>query len=87
MVRSNTQPDAIMQVKDKIYLRQNIQRITETDEMTGQEMTFYEYDEVVIVGYSLAFAEEYFDDIMTNPHNYDLWQINGVYQGDNPHGI
>lgn len=86
MVRSGTQPEAIMQVKDKIYLRDNIQEVTETDEMSGEEMTFYEYDEVVVEGYSFDYVETHFNDIMENPHNYDLWQINGVYQGDNPHG-
>lgn len=82
MVRSNTEPQVIQPVKDKIYLRNNIHTVTETDDMSGNEVTFYEYDEVVIIGYSTAFAEENFNDIMENPHNYRVWMINGKLQGE-----
>jgi len=82
MVRSNSSPTQVQPVKDKIYLRNNIQTVTETDEMSGEERTVYEYDEVVIIGYSVEFAEENFDDIMTNPRKYDVWMVNSKLQGE-----
>lgn len=86
MPRSNSEPTQIQSVKTKIYLRNNIQTITEQDEMSGEEVTFYEYDEVVVIGYSVEFVEEHFDDIMANPHNYKTWMINGKTQPGYRHG-
>ena len=76
MVRSNTQPQAIQAVKNLIYMRNNIQQVTETDEMTGQEMTFYEYDEILVQGYSTEFVTAKFDDIFANPDKYNVIRYN-----------
>lgn len=76
MVRSNTQPEAIMQVKDKIYLRQNIQEVTETDEL-GELRTFYEYDEIVVQGYSADFISNRITNIFEYPNKYNVIQQNG----------
>ena len=76
MVRSNTQPQAVQAVKNLIYMRNNIQQITETDEMIGQEMTFYEYDEILVQGYSVDFVTTKFDDIFANPDKYNVIRYN-----------
>lgn len=76
MVRSNTQPQAVQAVKDYIYLRNNIQEVTETDEMTQEEVTFYEYDEILVQGYSADFVTAKFDDIFANPDKYNVIRNN-----------
>jgi hypothetical protein len=65
-----------MQVKDKIYLRQNIQEVTEIDEL-GELRTFYEYDEIVVQGYSADFISNRISNIFTYPNKYNVIQQNG----------
>ena len=76
MVRSNQTPQLIEQVKNKTYIRTNIQQITETDEMTNESTTFYEYDEIIVQGYSQAFIASR-TDIFTNSTKYNVVRNNG----------
>ena len=76
MVRSNSSPTQIQPVKDKIYLRNNIQTVTEMDEMSGEEVTFFEYDEIIIAGYSVDFVTAKFTDIFANPDKYNVLRYN-----------
>jgi hypothetical protein len=67
MSRSGHNPEQILSVKDKLYLRNNINQITETDEMTNKESTFYEYDEIVVQGYTQDFISNRIQDVFNNP--------------------
>ena len=86
MVRSNSSPTQIQPVKDKIYLRNNIHTVTETDEMSGDEVTFYEYDEIVVQGYSADFISNRISDVFQYPNKYNVIQQNGK-SVKNPKGI
>src|SRR6056297_2148797 len=86
MIRSNSSPTQIQPVKDKIYLRNNIQTVTETDEMSGDEVTFYEYDEIVVQGYSADFISNRISDVFQYPNKYNVIQQNGK-SVKNPKGI
>ena len=78
MVGSNSTPNLIEQYGEYIYIRRNVTTILETEE---REECF-EYDEMLLKGYSIEFVEENKDDIFANPSNYNVIQINGVYTGD-----
>src|SRR6056297_3769609 len=86
MVRSNNEPTPIKLVKDKIYLRTNVQQVTETDEMSGEEVTFFEYDEIVVQGYSAGFISNRIDDIFQYPDKYNVVMQNGK-SVKNPKGV
>ena len=86
MVRSNSSPTQIQPVKDKIYLRNNIHTVTEMDEMSGDEVTFYEYDEIVVQGYSADFISNRISDVFQYPNKYNVIQQNGK-SVKNPKGI
>ena len=86
MIRSNSSPTQIQPVKDKIYLRNNIHTVTETDEMSGDEVTFYEYDEIVVQGYSADFISNRISDVFQYPNKYNVIQQNGK-SVKNPKGI
>lgn len=86
MVRSSTEPQPTMAVKDKIYLRDNIQQKTETDEISGETRTFYEYDEIVVQGYSADFINNRFGDVFTYPDKYNVVMQNGK-RVQNPKGV
>jgi len=86
MVRSNNEPTPIKLVKDKIYLRTNVQQVTETDEMSGEDITFYEYDEIVVQGYSVHFVTNRIDDIFQYPDKYNVVMQNGK-RNKNPKGV
>jgi len=77
MPRSNSEPTKIQSVKTKIYLRNNIQTITEQDEMSGEEVTFYEYDEIIVEGYSVDFISNRVSDVFQYPNKYNVIQQNG----------
>lgn len=86
MSRSGHNPEQILSVKDKLYLRNNINQITETDEMTNKESTFYEYDEIVVQGYTQDFISNRIQDVFNNPQKYNVIQSNGRTI-KNPKGI
>ena len=86
MPRSKHNPEQILQVKDKLYIRNNINQITETDEMTSEEITFYEYDEIVVQGYTQYFISNRIQDVFNNPQKYNVIQQNGK-SVKNPKGI
>lgn len=86
MVRSNSIPSPIQVVKDKIYIRQNIQEITETDEMSGESVTLYEYNEIIVQGYSAEFITNRIEDVFANPTKYNVILNNGIKE-KNPKGI
>ena len=75
MVESNSTPNLIEQYGEYIYIRRNVTTILETEKC-------FEYDEMLLKGYSIEFVEENKDDIFANPSNYNVIQINGVYTGD-----
>lgn len=77
MPRSKHNPEQILSVKDKLYIRNNINQITETDETTSEETTFYEYDEIVVQGYTQDFISNRIDDVFNNPQKYNVIQSNG----------
>lgn len=77
MVKSKTKPALVQQVKDKTYLRSNVQQVTETDEMSGEQVAFYEYNETIVQGYSEDFASEKFDDILNYPDKYNVVMRDG----------
>jgi hypothetical protein len=78
MVGSNSTPNLIEQYGEYIYIRRNVTTIPETEERDE----YFEYDEMLLKGYSIEFVEENKDDIFANPSNYNVIQINGVYTGD-----
>ena len=78
MVGSNSTPNLIEQYGEYIYIRRNVTTILETEEREEH----FEYDEMLLKGYSIEFVEENKDDIFANPSNYNVIQINGVYTGD-----
>ena len=79
MAQSNAIPERIKQYKNEIYITSNIVEHTKFDEMMEEEVTYYEYDYIMLKGYTQEFVEKYFDDIFTNPEKYNVVQLNSTF--------
>lgn len=72
-VHSNEIPTDIEQVGNKVYLRKNVEDFV-TEDFSG-----YQYDEILVEGYTFEFVTEHYEDIFMHPENYNVVQINGRY--------
>ena len=62
---SNSRPATVEYGKKTVYLHKNIREVQRTDEMSGETMIVYEYDEAVLTypEYENYTAEQRLDDI------------------------
>ena len=76
-VESQTSPAPISMHGTQAWLRTNITPVERTSGMDEGTWHGFEYDEIVVEGYSERYVEKHFDDIFANPDNYNVIVENG----------
>ncbi len=76
-VQSDSVPPEIRKEGTQVWLRRNVEEVQR--EIDGEIHNGYEYDEIVVDGYSLKFATKWQEDIWAHPEKYNVLMENGGY--------
>ncbi len=80
-VQSSHEPNLFERFGEKVYIRRNVEQKEYTMDMGDETETHsgFEYEEMLLEGYSDTFINENLSNIWQNPENYNVIQINGLY--------
>ncbi len=76
-VQSDSVPPEIRKEGTQVWLRRNVEEVQR--EIDDEIHNGYEYDEIVVDGYSLKFATKWQNDIWAHPEKYNVLMENGGY--------
>lgn len=76
---SNSMPAAITKEGTNHWLAKDIELVTRINYMDNTEYSVYEYNIIMVTGYSDTFVAANFDDFFVEPEKYNVRQLNNVY--------
>jgi hypothetical protein len=76
---SSVMPAAITKEGTNHWLAKDIELVTRTNHMDTTEYQMYEYNIIMVTGYSDTFVAANFDNFFIEPEKYNVRQLNSVY--------